>query len=478
MTAVALTPNWAWDTSPLSVDTLAPPVAPPLEWAYLAASAPEGLLTVVDAYATGAGPAAAAAAALAHEPAVVVLSTAPSLLYWRCPPFSVRAPRVAAEALRAAGFDGDILLVGPHGTHSPRWALDAVGATTAWRGSCDVLLGALLADGSWQESEHVADRSRPGTVRVDPAIDLPVARHDIYPAADYRPHMWSVDDAEAAAAGGPVRGALVEASRGCPWSCFYCAKGPVRDRYVRRPAERVTAELERLVGRGFDYVFFIDETFNIAGEELDGVLAALRRLGLRFGFQGRPDLITPVTAAALAVAGCVYVELGVDLVDDGDSKAASRRQRRAVAEAGLRACRDSIPIVRYNRLNAETLDYRKLFPHQGGQDWAVPADPIYPYPGAPMAQPLMHMYNRASFDWEFAEQYSWWLRLEVAMQRRGLRDPAIVGELKEAFLGLSRPAAAYVAALSEDAKSWPGLHERNKAVSGVGGELDVPRTGA
>lgn len=478
MTAVALTPNWRWDASPLSVDTLRPPPTPPLEWAYLAAGSLGGSLHVVDAYATDATAAAAAEQAMAHDPAVVVLSTAPSLLYWRCPPFSVHAPRTATEALRNAGYDGDILLVGPHGTHSPRWALDAIGATAAWRGSSDVRLGEMLDNGSWRHSKYVAAEGRLGAVCVDAAADLPIARHEIYPVADYRPHMWTVDHAEALAAGALARGALAEASRGCPWSCFYCAKGPVRDNYGRRPAERVIAELGQLANEGFDYVFFVDETFNIAGDELGTVTAALRGLGLKFGFQGRPDLISPAAAEDLATAGCVYVELGVDLINDGDSKAASRRQRRAAAEAGLEACRNTIPIVRYNRLNAETLDYRKLFPSEGGLDWAVPADPIYPYPGAPMAMPLMAMYGRSSFDWEFAERYSWWLRLEVALQRRGVRDPQIVSDLKDAFLAMPRPAAAAVAALSEDAKAWPGLHESNKAVSGVGGELDLPRSGA
>ena len=56
-------------------------------------------------------------------------------------------------------------------------------------------------------------------------------------------------------------GAEVEASRGCPYNCTFCAKENFRDLYRRRPPSVVLEEVDRLRAQGVEYIYFIDEIF-------------------------------------------------------------------------------------------------------------------------------------------------------------------------------------------------------------------------
>src|SRR5206468_3029088 len=56
-----------------------------------------------------------------------------------------------------------------------------------------------------------------------------------------------------------VPGAEMEASRGCPYHCTFCAKENFRDRYRRKPLATILAELDGLIAAGVGYVYFIDE---------------------------------------------------------------------------------------------------------------------------------------------------------------------------------------------------------------------------
>lgn len=478
MRVVAVTPNWRWDETPLSTDTLQPPLSSPLEWAYLSAGLPDGLTAVVDAYAADATVEETVERVAALTPDHVIVSSAANLLYWRCPPFTVEAVARLVHGFRAAGQGFSVGLVGPHGTHSPTWALRQTGVDWVWRGSADVRLAPALLSGEPHLSPHACTGTRTGAIAVDMAEQLPVADHRALGEVRYPPHAWSVGIGEAELLARSPSGALVEASRGCPWACVYCAKAPVRDRHGRRPVDRVARELTSLKQMGVSYVFFIDETFNIPSPHLQEVLHLLQQLDLSFGFQGRPDLINRERAASLAASGCTYVELGIDVVGDGLSTEVGRRQSLERAEQGLEACKEVIPVVRFNRLNFETLDYLELFPHEGGPAWDVPVDPIYPYPGSALGATLMQHYGRRDFDWDFGRRYSWWLRVEVGLQRTQPHlAPAVVRELMASFLAMSEPAATAVAASARDLVAPPNLHEMNKSVEGHGGRLHVRHPG-
>src|SRR5581483_8707823 len=56
-------------------------------------------------------------------------------------------------------------------------------------------------------------------------------------------------------------GAEMEASRGCPYHCTFCAKDNFRNNYRKRPLNVILEELDRFVAQGVEYIYFIDEIF-------------------------------------------------------------------------------------------------------------------------------------------------------------------------------------------------------------------------
>jgi anaerobic magnesium-protoporphyrin IX monomethyl ester cyclase len=472
-----LTPNWRWDETPLPVDTLIVPVAPPLEFAYLSAGLrPTADVRVVDAYASGLEAEQLGQLIADIDPTAVVVTTTPSLLYWRCPPMTLAAPQRAISIVRQA-CRAPVTIVGPHGTASPEWALQRTGADWSYRGAFERELPELLVSGDYGASDHIAsaDGRRLGRTSVLAARDLPPADFRWLDwDAEYPPHMWSVTHEESAVASQCQRGLLLEASRGCPWSCAYCAKAPVRDKFGRRPPEVVEAELDQASRLGADYVFFIDETFNITGPEFQHLLGLLRARNLRFGFQGRPDLITREIASQLSDAGCIYVELGIDTVSDTLSSGIGRRLALERALDGLQACRERIPLVRFNRLNLQTRDYLEML-GRAPEDWEYPPDPAFPYPGARLGDLVMQKYGYEAFDWDFARRYSWWLRIEVFLQRN---VTAVSGQdmrnLQKVFLELPEDSAVALAAALQPAVQSPAeFQSLNKIVMRKGPDVRI-----
>jgi len=138
-------------------------------------------------------------------------------------------------------------------------------------------------------------------------------------------------------------------SRGCPYTCNWCAKPTFGRRYtVRSPAD-VVRELALLKAEvAPDHVWFADDIF---GLDVDWTAALAREVedaGCRtpFTMQSRVNLMTGPMVEALARAGAREVWLGVesgsqkvlDAMDKGASVEAARAATRTLKAHGVRAC--------------------------------------------------------------------------------------------------------------------------------------------
>ena len=130
-------------------------------------------------------------------------------------------------------------------------------------------------------------------------------------------------------------GAEVEASRGCPYHCSFCAKIDFRDKYRRRDLAPLLEEIDGLSAQGVGYLYFIDEIF-LPQRPL---LEALVGRGLHFGIQTRIDLWKPEMLDLLGAAGCVSIEAGVESLTRGRPRRARQelphvdRRPRGAADA-------------------------------------------------------------------------------------------------------------------------------------------------
>lgn len=324
-----------------------------------------------------------AAEVAAFAPGMTVVTTAPSYLFWRCAPPELRVPRAFLDALGAAG--GRTVAVGPHGSATPGAALRKLGADLVVRGECEEVIARLAADGDWSSTPGTAHLRDGETVTVGPLAASPFRDHPAlrWPDAWVRRPRHHHHHRFDAAPIGP--GAEVEASRGCPYACSFCAKIDYRDAYRRRSLDPLLEEIDGLIAQGARYLYFIDEIF-LPWPEL---LRALAARDVAFGVQTRIDLWKPPLLALLGEAGCVSIEAGLEsLTAEGRAELAKRcRLDTPELAALLIEARRHVPFVQANLIGVVEDDpalvahWRKRLLDAGV--WANEPVPLYPYPSSP-----------------------------------------------------------------------------------------------
>jgi anaerobic magnesium-protoporphyrin IX monomethyl ester cyclase len=314
------------------------------------------------------------------KPDFTVVPTAPSYLFWRCAPPELRIPLLTFDALRDAG--GTMVAIGPHGSTTPRAARQKLDADVVMMGEPEELLSRLT--GSWSELKSVCYVDDSGTVITGqphyanmqqlPALKWPsefVARHI---------HHHHRFDAEPL---GP--GAEVESSRGCPYSCTFCAKENFRNQYRRRPTAVVMEEVDALIAQGVEYIYFIDEIF-LPQKDL---LRALADRPAKIGVQTRLDLWNEEVIEMLAAAHCVSIEAGVESITEEGRATLDKKCKMSTDELSGRLifAKRLIPFVQANLIAMEEDDagevdkWRRQL-HEKGV-WANKPVPLFPYPGSP-----------------------------------------------------------------------------------------------
>jgi anaerobic magnesium-protoporphyrin IX monomethyl ester cyclase len=355
----------------------------PLEFGYARALLESAGHTpfLLDAHAQGLDHSAAARAVADFAPRMTVVSTAPTYLFWRCAPPELRVPRAFLDALGDQG--GLRVAVGPHASATPTTALRKLKADVVVRGECEEAIVELatrplgtIAGICYRQDGEVVVQGGPRAARFS---DLPGLRWDGESIAQHSHHHHRFD----APFAGP--GAEVEASRGCPYACTFCAKLDYRDKYRRRELPLLLEEIDGLIAQGATYLYFIDEIF-LPNRTL---LEALLTREIQFGVQTRIDLWKPDMLDLLGRAGCVSIEAGIESLTKEGREALAKRCRLStdeLAELLLRA-RDSVPFVQAN-LIAKADDATDLVAnwrerlHRHGV-WANDPVPLYPYPSSP-----------------------------------------------------------------------------------------------
>ena len=323
-----------------------------------------------------------AARVAAFAPDMTVVTTAPSYLFWRCAPPELRVPRAFLMAL--AGRGGLSVAVGPHGSSTPATTLRKLGADVVVRGECEAVIASIADSGGAV--------GVPGTaMRVGDAVRLEGALAEAAfvnaPALRW-PDAWVRGHAHHHHRFGsdPVGfGAEVEASRGCPYACTFCAKIDFRDRYRRRALPLLLDEIDGLIAQGIGYLYFIDEIFLPSRALLDALVAR----NIQFGVQTRIDLWKPEMLALLGRAGCVSIEAGVESLT-ADGRAALDKDCR-IGTDGLTdllvTARRHVPFVQANLIATAADDadavarWRDTLQRAGV--WANDPVPLYPYPSSP-----------------------------------------------------------------------------------------------
>lgn len=138
-------------------------------------------------------------------------------------------------------------------------------------------------------------------------------------------------------------------SRGCPFSCNWCAKPTFGRRYSVRSPHDVAAEMSRVAQEiRPDHLWFTDDILGLDVDWICSFADELDRASVRIPFtmQSRVNLMTERSVAALARAGAREVWMGIesgsqkilDAMDKGTKVEAGRAATRLLKAHGIKAC--------------------------------------------------------------------------------------------------------------------------------------------
>lgn len=317
----------------------------------------------------------------------LVLPSAPSYLFWRCPQPELRVPRQWIDALAR---ESKTVIIGPHGSVTPKATLQKTGADIVLRGEPDQTLP-QLATLPWEMIAGCCWKDASGTIHITPGLgatdmravgqldysDYPVERHH------HLHHVFPGNGADHL-----HQGAEVEFARGCPYACTFCNKTLFRNKYRERDLTQVIAEIDQLIARGVDYIYFIDEIFGV-GKQVRSLLEAVAARPVSIGFQTRIDLWDEESLDLLARAHCVSFECGIESITDAGRDAMNKNCRVTtdrISELLVHA-RQRLPWVQANLIKTASDDPGEVAAWQNHLKahgvWVSEPVPMFPFPGSP-----------------------------------------------------------------------------------------------
>ncbi len=319
----------------------------------------------------------------AFQPDFLVIPTAPTYLFWRCPPPELRVPM---EWMQGMSPEAVKVIVGPHPSATPATAIRKTGCAVALRGEPDQTVSEL-ATRPWKEIAgccyrtdegiHISSSLATADMKALPLLDF----QDYHVEAHrHRHHVFTADHG---------LGAELEFARGCPWSCTFCNKTLFRNKFRERSVEMVLKEVDALVARGIGYIYFIDEVFGV-GSNMRRLLEGIAERPVKIGLQTRIDLWDEETLDLLARAHCISMECGIESVSKEGREELNKNCRIDTERIGdlLIFARDRIPWVQANLVLTEKDDRQQI---RAWQDhlrtrgvWASEPVPMFPFPGSPL----------------------------------------------------------------------------------------------
>ena len=189
----------------------------------------------------------------------------------------------------------------------------------------------------------------------------------------------------------PLRAAVVETNRGCPFTCTFCDWGQaVHTRVHELPIERVHAELEWIARHGLPFVYIADANFGIRPRDLGIVqhLGDLRRrhdapLFCYFHLTKNATERNLATVAALHAAG-VGCQVVISMQDTNERVLVAVRRSNITPDRALalrRACNDQgIPTLNELLLGLPGQTLASLRTTLTGAVSPYPGDSFFVYP--------------------------------------------------------------------------------------------------
>ncbi|MBD3379377.1 MAG: radical SAM protein [Candidatus Omnitrophica bacterium] len=316
--------------------------------------------------------------------------------------------RALAEDIKREIPGVTVLLGGPHATALPEQTLNDF--------PCFDIL--VLGEGEITVVE-LANFLQTGDEGEDPEIDGIAFRKEGKP--HIRPVRGFVEDLDSIAPPAwelfpPTKHYAVYTSRGCPFGCNFCVR--VLGNKVRyRSPGNVIEELEQIVARGGEYVFFRDETFTANRKHFTEICETMISRGISkkisWGCTTHCSTVNRDVLGLMKRAGCVSVEYGIESGNDEILKRMGKRLTKDTARRAVKAAKEAGIETFGNFIFGHPYETKETI--QQTIDFAtelnttqVSFGAMVPYPGTGiyrMAKSGQGGYKNMSFDWGSFDKY-------------------------------------------------------------------------
>jgi radical SAM superfamily enzyme YgiQ (UPF0313 family) len=131
----------------------------------------------------------------------------------------------------------------------------------------------------------------------------------------------------------------MQTSRGCPYSCIYCAIPALgQGRWRSRSPEHVLGELQTLHDLGYRSIYLTDDHFLINRQRIDGICRGIveRKLEFHWGCEGRADSVGMDQLPVMRRAGCDFLAFGVEAGTQRVLDRLKKKQTLAQVELAIR----------------------------------------------------------------------------------------------------------------------------------------------
>jgi anaerobic magnesium-protoporphyrin IX monomethyl ester cyclase len=335
------------------------------------------------------------------RPDFLVMPTAPSYLFWRCPPPELRVPQKWFSELESRAVK---VAIGPHPSATPGATLRKLKCDVIMRGEPDQTLPQLVSR-RWADIDGCCWRDDSG-FHMSPGLGItdmkklgPLSFQNYHVESHaHRHHVFH----------GSGRGAELEFARGCPWACSFCNKTLFRNKFRERELSAVLAEVDALVSRGVDYIYWIDEIFGV-GKTVRQLLDELSKRNITIGLQTRIDLWDEESLDRLGDAHCISMECGIESISDRGRDELNKNCRISTDRISelLIYARQHVPWVQANLILTEhdergqVREFQEKLRKHGV--WVSEPVPMFAFPGTP--DYLERFGPPDDYAWERAHQH-------------------------------------------------------------------------
>ena len=243
---------------------------------------------------------------------IIVTSSAPSYNFWRDGTVDAVLPISEIDRIKEINPKIKVVLVGPHASAIPT-TFDSSKADYVVCGEPDIVASDVvkrLQMGKKVDFDYVTHKGKKGwsystnNANVEDLTELPIMNFKKLSIDNY---TWPKPPHHIKA----KRVAAYEASRGCIYNCTFCFRAGFRGKFRLKSIKTIAKELDQLKELNVDYIYFIDEIFSVDDDWTEQVCSELKKRGLTWGYESRPEYQTKEKTKMAYDSGCRIIHLGL-----------------------------------------------------------------------------------------------------------------------------------------------------------------------